>query len=117
MLVSLPFSMTLARVICTAVWVRFPAQMASVVPSQSHLTARRIPQRNENYREEWPDADDRNFSRSTIHKAALTANSSQDAELAHIPWARVHPRSFGCVRVRESLDKRTIGDREVREWP
>ena len=33
------------RVVCTAVPVRFPAQMASVVPPQSHLTARRIPPR------------------------------------------------------------------------
>ena len=32
-------------------------------------------------------------------KAALTANSSQDAELEHAPWARVHPRSFGRVQM------------------
>ena len=32
-------------------------------------------------------------------KAALTANSSQDAELEHTPWARVHPRSFGRVQM------------------
>lgn len=31
--------------VCTAVSVRFSAQTASVVPSQSHLTARRIPPR------------------------------------------------------------------------
>ena len=32
-------------------------------------------------------------------KAATTANSSQDAELEHTPWARVHPRSFGRVQM------------------
>ena len=29
----------------------------------------------------------------------LTVNSLQDAELEHIPWSRVHPRSFGCVQM------------------
>ena len=40
----------------------------------------------------WLDVDNRNFSRSTIHEAALVFNALQDAELEHILWARVHPR-------------------------
>ena len=38
-----------------------------------------------------PDVDDHNFIIWSNWKAALTANSSQDAELEHTLWARVHP--------------------------
>ena len=54
MLVSLPTSVALARVACTAVPVTFPAQMGSVGPSPSHFAARGIPQQNRNTHTEVP---------------------------------------------------------------
>ena len=48
---------------------------------------------------EWPDVDDHDFFVWSSWKSALAVKSSQDAELEHTLWARVHPRSFGRVQM------------------